>query len=187
VRISIIGPLLIAATVAACGRSPTAPSGSLTIRLQDSPFSDAQAVLITFSEVSAHRDTDTDFISVPFAGGSVQRTCDLKKLVGAEDVLGVGSLASGHYTQVRLTVAAATLYFDAPSTGAACAPAIPAPAGASATIDIPSGVVRLNRQFDVPEGGATTIVLDFDGDQSIHTTGNGRYVMTPVVAVASVN
>jgi hypothetical protein len=46
--------------------------------------------------------------------------------------------------------------------------------------------VKLNRQFDVPAGGATTILLDFDGDRSIHETGNGRYMMRPVIAVVSV-
>jgi hypothetical protein len=32
----------------------------------------------------------------------------------------------------------------------------------------------------------TAILLDFDGEQSIHETGGGRFVMTPVIGVVSV-
>jgi hypothetical protein len=184
---------LAAVAVTACGSSsPSAPSGTggtLNVRITDAPFDDARAVLVTFSEVSAHRaDTpDTTWATLPFADGGASRTCDLKKLQNArEDVLGVRSLAAGHYTQVRLTVSSARLYFDSESTGPACAPAIPAPGGSNAPVEVSSGQVRLNRQFTIAEGGATTMLLDFDGGGSIHQQGNGVYRMTPVIAVVSV-
>jgi hypothetical protein len=31
------------------------------------------------------------------------------------------------------------------------------------------------------------MLLDFDGDQSIHQTGNGTYMMNPVVSVVGVS
>ena len=52
-------------------------------------------------------------------------------------------------------------------------PAIAPPAGASASVDIPSGEVKLNNEF-VVTGSATTMLLDFDGDQSVHQTGSGN-------------
>ena len=69
-------------------------------------------------------------------------------------------------------------------------------AGASPP-EILSGTVKLNRQFTVAAGGATTMLLDFDGDRSIKRTGGGNgngngggataaYTMTPVIAVVSV-
>src|SRR6478736_1547278 len=103
------------------GASPV--TGSLAIRITDSPFSDAKALLVTFSEVNVHRTDGDSWQTIPFASGS-RRTCDLKKLQGPTDVLGVGSLAAGHYTQVRLVVSSATIYFDNASSGPACAPAI---------------------------------------------------------------
>lgn len=186
-------------------------AGSLVIRVTDSPFSDAQAVLVTFSEVSVHR-IEVGWETLSFAGGAAQRMCDLKKLLGATDVLGVGSLPAGHYTQLRLTVASAAIYFDNPSTGGSCATQIPAPAGESALVEVPSGTLKLNREFSLVSGGATTILLDFDGDKSIKQVGGGndggngggngrgrgngngngnngqtsRYIMTPVIAVVSV-
>ena len=177
-----------AAAVAACSSSPSSPSSgsNLTIMLKDSPFSDAKALLVTFSEVSAHVSGTGGFTPIPFSNGATSRTCDLKKLAAATDVLGTGSLAPGHYTQIRLTVSSAILDFDSASSGAACQPSI-TPAGKNtANITIPSGQLILNREFDVTQNGATMITLDFDGDQSVHSQGTGQYNMTPVISVVSV-
>jgi hypothetical protein len=183
--------LFVALVATACGSSPSSPSSSasLTVMLKDSPYSDAKALLVTFSDVSAHvanSASDAGWTTLPFASGATSRTCDLKKLVTAQDVLGTGTLAAGHYTQIRLTVSSASLYFDNASSGAACAPTIAAPAGSNAAVTIPSGEVKLNREFDVSSSGATTILVDFDGDQSVKQTGAGAYMMTPVIAVVSV-
>ena len=175
------------------GASSTGGStGTLAIHITDSPFSDAKALLVTFSEVTVHRADPGEWRTLSFASGST-RTCDLKKLNGATDVLGVGSLPAGKSTQVRLTGPSAAIYFDAPSTGPACSPAIAPPAGASASVEIPSGEVKLNNEFIVT-GSATTMLLDFDGDQSIHQTGSGngngnknaKYMMSPVIRVVSI-
>ena len=166
------------------------PSGTLSVRITDSPFSDAKAVLVTFSSVEVHLSDGDSWETIPFASGS-SRTCDLKKLQGPTDVLGVGSLKAGHYTQVRLVVSAANIYFDNASSGGACAASIAAPAGQSAPVDIPSGEVKLNSEFTVA-GAAMTMTLDFNGDQSIKATGSGngksptKYMMTPVIRVVSV-
>jgi hypothetical protein len=155
--------------------------------IKDSPFSDAKALLVTFTEVSAHVSGAGGFNVLPFAGGGSTRTCDLKKLATAQDILGTGTLAAGHYTQVRLVVTSAVLYFENASSGAACAPSIPVPAGRSANVTVSSGDVKLNREFDVTSSGATTILVDFNGDQSITLQGNGEYRMSPVIAVVSVS
>jgi len=177
-----------ACTVSACGDSATGPSGapsSLTVLLKDSPFSDAKSLLVTFSEVSAHK-SDGEWTKVPFSGGASSRTCDIKKLADAQDVLGTGPLTPGHYTMIRLEVTSAALYFENAATGPACAPTMTTPAGRSANVEVPSGMVRLNREFDLTSTTATTMLLDFDGDKSVHETGNGRYMMTPVIGVVSV-
>ena len=179
---------MAALTSIACGDSPSAPAGTavLSMKLTDSPYSDAQAVLVTFSSVSVHR-TGSAFTTIPFADGATSRTCDLKKLEnGAEDILGTVGLPSGDYTQIRLMVASGVLYFGNPSVGPACAATIAAPPGNSATVTIPSGDIRLNRPFSLAADTATTILLDFDGDRSIRETSAGVYSMTPVITVASV-
>lgn len=184
---ALFGWLLAAGLAASScgGYSSSGPSGNVVVMLRDSPFSDARAVLVTFSEVSVHRSGEGGFTTIPLADGASSRTCDLKKLVGAQDVLGTGSLDPGHYTQIRLTVTSGAVYFDAASSGPACAATIAPPAGQSAPVEVSSGEVKLNREFDV-SAAATTITLDFDGDRSIIREGNGRYRMTPVIAVVSV-
>jgi len=175
-------------TAIACGGNSTAPSGNntLTVMLKDSPFSDAKALFVTFSIVSVHQ-TGGSFVTVPLSGGAMSRTCDLKRLTAAQDVLGTGPLTAGHYTQIRVIVSSAELYFDNPSTSTTpCAVAIAAPAGRSAAVTVPSGQIDLNREFDVTGTAMTTITLDFDGDQSINQTGNGTYMMKPVITVLSV-
>jgi hypothetical protein len=184
-RLALAAGLLAAAL--GCS-STTSPSGAttLTINLKDSPFSNAKALLVTFSTVSAH-PSGGDFMTVPFAGGATSRTCDLKKLATAQDVLGTGPLAAGHYTQIRLVVASAAIYFDNPSTSSTgCASTIAPPAGGSAPVTIPSGEVILNREFDLTSNMTTTMLLDFDGDQSVKDTGNGSYMMSPVIGIVSV-
>ena len=188
-RISAVVAIVAAVGIAACGDSVVSPSGNgrLSLMITDSPYSDARALLVTFSEVTAHREGEGGFTKIPFGDSAASsRTCDLKKLVDAQDVLGVGTLPEGHYTQVRLVVSSATLYFENPTTGAACGTLITPPAGRSANLEIPSGEVKLNRSFDVAASGVTTMLLDFDGDRSVHETGNGRFRMTPVIGVVSV-
>jgi hypothetical protein len=180
---------VLAVSTIACSDSPSSPTlsgGNFNLRLRDTPFTDAKAVLVTFSSVRAHR-SDSDWTVVPFINAATSRTCDLKKLETSEDVLGSAALPAGHYTQVRLVVQSATLFFDNASTGSACASSIAPPAGASATLDIPSGEVKLIREFDVSASTTMTMLVDFDGDQSIHLTGNGRYMMSPVMTILSVN
>ena len=184
-------PFVVLSAVAmaawACGGSPTGPIGAATLnlRITDGPFADAQAVLVTFSEVQVHR-VDEAWEVVPFVDGA-SRTCDLKKLEnGAEDVLGVGALTPGHYTQLRLVVDHAELFFEDDSGASlACAPSIVID-GPSEPLEIPSGEVKLNRQFELTAEDATTILLDFDGEKSIRQTSNGRYRMTPVIGIVSV-
>jgi len=178
------------------GGGSSAGNGTLSINITDSPFSDAKALLVTFSEVKVHNTDGDSWQTIPFTSGS-SRTCDLKKLQGPTDVLGVGTLPAGHYTQIRLVVSSANIYFDNAAGGGACAASIAAPAGTSAPVDIPSGEVMLNRQFTITTG-ATTMLLDFNGDQSVKATGGGngnsnghgnsttKYIMTPVISVVSV-
>ena len=146
--------------------------------IKDSPFQDAKALLITFSQVSVHKGDTPDGEWIKIAG---ERTCDLKQLESTQDLLGTEPLAAGHYTQIRLLVSKAVVYLDK-SGGTACAPI--APASAPADVTIPSGEVKLNRPFDIVEGATTTLTVDFDGDKSMHLlSGAGGYMMSPVITV----
>jgi hypothetical protein len=182
--------------IVACG-SPTDPSrsGNLRLMMTDSPFGDATALHVTFTEVKAQReDGEGGWITVPFAGtpAATTRTCNLKKLEGPFDILGAASLDAGKYTQLRLVVDSATLYFGGTATGeAACLPTLAAPTAGptpvtSAALEIPSGEVKLIQPFELTANGTTTIELDFNGEQSVNQTGTGRYMMKPVIKILAV-
>ena len=182
----------------ACSGSPSSPSdasgpsgpsgsqGTLNLRITDSPFGKAKAVLVTFSEVSMH--LNGEWRKVPFANGGTTRTCDIKKLENnAQDLLGTGPLQAGEYTMIRLTVQSAKVFLDNPAvTATPCAASIPEPAGAMSNATIPSGEVKLNGAFGLAAGGATTITVDFDGESSFSQTGSGSYMLSPVVRIVSV-
>ena len=122
-----------------------------------------------------------------FAAGATTRTCDLKKLQTAQDVLGTGPLATGHYTMVRLVVSSAAIYFDNAATGDACAATIAAPAGRNANVTIPSGEVEAQsrvrrRRARRPRCCSTSTVTSRFAE-----TGNGQFMMSPVIGVVSVS
>jgi hypothetical protein len=158
----------------------------LNLRLTDGPFTDADAVYVTFEGVRAHR-SEGDWTTVPFADTTaMSRTCDLKKLQnGADDILGTGPLVAGQYTMIRLLVASTKLDFNNQSAaGPACFNGLP-PSGL-VDVTVSSGEVKLNRPFTLTADTATTILLDLDGNGSIHQMGNGSYRMTPVIGIVSV-
>ena len=67
-----IVPLAAAALVVACSKTPGAPSTSsaVSVILTDSPFTDARALVVTFSDVSAHM-SGGNWVTLPFAGGTL--------------------------------------------------------------------------------------------------------------------
>ena len=173
------------------GSTPTSPSdpsgggaGSFNVRITDSPYGSAKAVLVTFSDVSVHRDGN--WTKLPFLSGS-SRTCDLKKLQNSQqDLLGGGTIPPGTYTMIRLVVQSATMYFDnSASSATPCDSKIDPPGGASSPLTIPSGEVKLNGSFNLTSTAATTVLLDFDGESSIIQNGS-NYTMQPVVRIVSI-
>lgn len=170
----------------ACGGSPTAPSeaGLVNVMLKDTPYSDAGALFVTFSDVSFF--TGASWVPVPFSGGGNARTCDMKRLAEIQDILATGPVAAGHYTAIRFTVIGAELFFDNGTTGRPCAVNLPRPGGTSATVAVPVHQARLDVPFDVEAGGVRAILVDFDAEHSVILTGTGTYALAPVVTVVSV-
>ena len=182
----------------ACGSSPTGPSdtggsgtagaaGTLAVRITDSPFGAAKAVLVTFSEVSVRRGDD--WTRVPFPDGSTATwTCDLKKLENnAEDLLAVGSMPHAEYTWVRLIIQSARLYVQNSAVSPTpCARSIPEPAGESYAMNLASREGSTNGSFPVTSTEGRTVLLDFDGEASITENGTNNFTMSPVIRLISV-
>jgi len=185
-----LGPVVTAVVALSCGGdSGTAPDGggTLVIQMHDAPFNDAQAVLVTFSDVSVRSDGG-DMEGLAFEGGG-SRTCDLKRLEdGHNEVLASGSPPEGRYTQIRLVIADATLFFEGDTPLPACRATRHNPGGRDRAVNVPSAVVTLDREFEVRENTRTTVTLDFDGEKSFLEGGAaGLFNLNPVIRVVSVD
>ena len=184
----------------ACGSSPTSPSdsgggspppagsaGTMTVRITDSPFGAAKAVLITFSEVAVQRGSD--WVRVPFPDQSASTwTCDLKKLENnAEDTIAAGSIGQATYSWVRFTIQSAKLFAQNSAVSATpCARTIPEPAGESYTMAIANREARTNGSFPVTSSSGTTMLIDFDGESSVKESGTNNFTLDPVIRLVSV-
>lgn len=176
------------------GTSPTSPSGAtggsgggtLSVRITDSPFSGARAVLITFSEVAVQRGSDWTRVSFP--DGAPTWTCDLKKLENStEDLLASGSVSHDTFTAVRLVVQSAVVYTDAVSTSTTpCARTMAAPAGGAFPMTLLSSEGRTNGTFTVTDSTAPVVVVDFDGESSVTRPNPADYRLTPVIRLVTV-
>lgn len=194
-RLSSILVFTVLLAGAGCGgTSPTSPSGAtggsgggtLSVRITDSPFSGARAVLITFSEVAVQRGSS--WTRVPFPDGAPTWSCDLKKLENStEDLLASGSLPRDTFTAVRLIVQSAVVYTDAVSTSATpCARTMTPPAGGAFPMTLLSSEGSTNGTFTVTDSTSPIVVVDFDGESSVTRPNPADYRLTPVVRLVTV-
>ena len=126
--------------------------GTLRISLTDAP-GDFEAVNITFSEISAH--LNNDWITV--LGDDI--TVNLLEFSnGRSVVLGSADVPAGTYTQIRIKIDTAWVVVDR----------------VKHDLSVPSGAqtgLKLGPPFTITEGSTAELILDFDANRSIITTG----------------
>jgi hypothetical protein len=141
---------------AKCEKDPTEPSsgnGEIIVHLTDAP-ADFDAVNITFSEISAH--IDSEWVTVDLQADSKVNLLDWTN--GRSMILGQDEVPAGHYTQVRLKIKAAEIIVD----------------NETFPLDVPSGAqsgLKFGLNFAINPGATYELVLDFDARKSIVTTG----------------
>ncbi len=154
--IFLLMPLLLGLFLIGCSQdqNPTTPTdkGTLKISLTDAP-ADFEAVNITFSEISAH--IDGKWISVRGEPITVNL---LEWNNGQSIIIGTAEVPAGHYTQIRLKIDRAEVVVE----------------GQTHPVTVPSGAqtgLKLIAEFTIPEGSTFELVIDFDANRSIVTTG----------------
>lgn len=157
----------------------TTPDGpQLRLLLTDAP-ADVEAVFVTFDSVQVHacpEDLDSPQGAADCENGEwvtvvdEEVTFELLSLQGGVTAeLGMAALPEGYYGQIRLDLSSASVVADGEEFG----------------LDVPSGVLKLNGGFDLENGMATEVTIDFDAGKSVHRTGNGQWKMQPVVSIIS--
>jgi Domain of unknown function (DUF4382) len=143
-------------------RPPT--PGTVRILVRDGPIGWLH-VNVTFGEVDIHPANDTNdsgWISLPINAGSI----DFVELGNLTKLLSLERVAPGEYTQIRIQVATASGVTSA---------------GMHVNMTIPDqGILKTTTPFDLSPGGTTSITLDFDLGNSIHSVG-GKWIFTPVL------
>ena len=198
--------LLFSVLAVSCGGSNTGMGmgmGQLKVSLTDAPsdLANVSQVNVTFDEIRVHDDasksspdggapdagasedgsngsgwivlcTDTKTIDlISLTGGRFTPLCSQAAADGGIEEVPV-VVPAGNISQVRLHLVRAQLVFNdgTPSTD----------------VTVPSGTtsgLKIDVNQPVPQGGVLEIKLDFDAAQSIHKTGNGKYMMQPVIRV----
>ena len=142
-------------------------SGNFQIYLKDQPIV-ADKILVTISEISVQKE-DEGFLTI----WSGEETYDLLKLQKKEEKIIDITLEAGTYTQIRLVVTAGQIVIT----------------GESHEMKVPSLEVKIPLVFNIMDGGATEILLDFEADHSIHVVNAGQseqYILRPVIRVENI-
>jgi hypothetical protein len=92
---------------------------------------------------------------------------DLLEIKGLEEVLAVGDLEPGKYTQLRISVESVEVTFGDNEE--------------YQEAEVTGGELKFVRPFDVVEDETTILLLDFDAEKSVNTTGQGEINVKPVV------
>jgi hypothetical protein len=143
-------------------------TGNFQIYLKDLPIDNAEEILVTISEINVQKEGE-GFLTI-WTG---TKTYDLLKLRSQAEKLVDVTLNEGTYTQIRLVVASGQIVI----------------AGESHEMIIPSSEVKIPLLFNIMEGGAVEVLLDFEADESIHVEVAGQsnqYILIPVIRVETI-
>jgi len=154
-----------------CG-SGTSGTGTLAVMLTDAPSDSVKSIFVTIDSVTAHSD-QAGWVNV-FQG---PLTVDLLTLQSTSMKLGQVTLPGGTVSQVRFV-----LTDNGPQY-------VVLDDGSQAPLRVPSGSesgLKLNGPFTVSACNKHTLVIDFDGKNSIayHQTGSDLgWILRPVIHV----
>lgn len=137
-------------------------AGTLAIRLADAPAPGVTAVDVTITRIDAHIGSQWQTLATP------NTTVNLLDLVTHDALLAQAPLPGGSYSQIRIFISSATVT-DATGTH---------------NVTIPSSAqtgIKINVDYTIQANTITDILLDFNVAQSLHITGNGTYMLQPVI------
>lgn len=168
----LIGFIAIAAIFSACSeKNESALPAKLEIRLTDDPL-DVDAVYIDIQEIKVNLTADPDkgWQTIPDIQQGVYNLLDLVN--DKDTLLARAEIPSGKLHQLRLVLG--------PQNSIVIN-------GQQFPLETPSAQqsgLKLNIQQEVSGGVLYTILLDFDAARSIVSTGNGKYLLKPVIRTA---
>jgi len=182
---------LLTVFIAGCGSDgggSTQP-GTLGVSMTDAPACGYDEVNVTVRKVRVHQSSSADDKAAGWTDITLDppRTINLLNLNDptkpnfALENLGETSLGAGHYTQLRLV-----LEDNNGNQPSANWIVLTGQNPTKIPLETPSAIrsgVKLIHQFTVNSGQRVDLLLDFDACKSIVLTGNGKYILKPVIKV----
>ena len=175
VRARILCSLAAAAglLLAACSGSSYSPTmantnGRLSVQMTDAPSDDVSAINVYVTGLTIKPND-----------GPVQK---IANDVGLIDIL---QLQGTTKELVDLGVPAGTYEFIQVELDQARSNVVEKTSGETKPLAIDSEEIKVLGGFTVPEGGDTTVTLDFKAEPSLQHLGNGNWLLTPVIAQVS--
>ena len=141
--------------------------GTLELHITDKPgdFNITQA-WINISTIQVHKsgnNSTAGWFTIIEDG----KDFDLIKLRNVTEYLGKENLTAGNYTQIRFNINHANVTID----------------DIVYNLTIPSKTIKLIKPFNITAGETTTLILDFDANESIHETGKNKYMFKPTIKI----
>lgn len=173
--VMILGSALLAGCGGGDGGS-SSQTGTLKVSLTDAPACGFKQVNVTVTAVKVHQsasaaDSDAGWQTITLATPKEINLLDLTN--GLLEPLGTTVLPAGHYTQIRLVL-------DAKGSSI-----VPTGTNQPVTLKTPSGAqsgYKVVGEFVVAPDTLADLVLDFNACKSVVRTGNGGYILKPVVS-----
>lgn len=120
------------------------------------------AVTITVTNISIHSATTGKWYSAPIATNG---TYNLVALSNTSAFMSNAQLSSGAYDEIALTISNVTATVNGTTHG----------------VFLPSGTLKVFGNFVLTNTTTNWVNIDFKVNQSLHSTGNGRLVLLPVI------
>ncbi len=142
----------------------TAGEGRVVFTITDAAadMGSVTSVMVTIDSIRVHSDTE-GWVTV----SSTAKTFDLLKLKAeaSQELMADVQLKEGSYQQLRLDISKVVVV-DADGEHQA---------------KLPSGELKVVGGFDVSANSTAVAKFDFIANESLHVTGNGEYILAPVV------
>jgi hypothetical protein len=161
----ILGALIGSCAFSGCIRSGT---GQLVLKITDDPGLNITRANVTISQVMVHRSAAVNNTT---AGWELivneSQTFDLIALQNVSKFFGSVNLSIGMYTQIRLVIDSCVITVN----------------GTEYNCTVPSGAIKLIKQFVLMPDQTITLTMDFDVQESVHETGNDKYTFNPTIKI----
>lgn len=145
--------------------------GYLSVGLTDAPADALKEIWVTIESLEFRTCEEPGKVLLPLLAPVSFELLSYKDKIGS--LLPAGKFPAGKICDLRVNVQDDDAY-------------VVDQEGKEFPLKVPSGEVKLKGEITVADGVFTAIVLDFDAEKSLHQTGQGKFILHPVISIKSV-